>query len=85
MGGCEHACAFDLCLCETGRINLNFCSAKPLLGHRALVWLVGFRMADFMLPGIWIKHKAAWEFGIKEEYMDEKMSRSVLGGGWPRW
>ena len=42
-----------LCLCETGRINqiLNFYSAKPLLGHRALVWLVGFRMAGFMLSG----------------------------------
>jgi len=29
-------------------LNLNFCSAKPLLGHRSLVWLVGFMMTGFM-------------------------------------
>ena len=27
------------------------CSAKPLLGHHTLVWMVGFRMAGFMLSG----------------------------------
>ena len=26
-------------------------SAKPLLEHHALVWMVGFRMAGFMLSG----------------------------------
>ena len=31
------------------------CSAKPLLGHHALVWLLGFRMAGFMLSGSGIR------------------------------
>ena len=30
-------------------------SAIPLLGHHALVWMVGFRMAGFMLSGSGIK------------------------------
>ena len=30
---------------------LNGCSAKPLLRHHALVRMVGFRMAGFMLSG----------------------------------
>ena len=30
-------------------------SAKPLLGHHALVWLLGFRMAGFMLSGSGIR------------------------------
>ena len=30
---------------------LIFCSVKPLLGHHALVWMVGFRMAGFVLSG----------------------------------
>ena len=32
-------------------LNLNGCSAKPLLGHHALVRVVGFWMAGFMLSG----------------------------------
>ena len=31
------------------------CNAKPLLGHHALVWLLGFRMAGFMLSGSGIR------------------------------
>ena len=31
------------------------CSAKPLLGHHALVWLLGFRMAALMLSGSGIR------------------------------
>ena len=35
--------------------SLLCCSAKPLLGHHALVWMVGFRMAGFMLSGSGIR------------------------------
>ena len=31
------------------------CSARPLLGHHALVRVVGFRMAGFMLSGSGIR------------------------------
>ena len=30
-------------------------SAKPLLGHHALVWMVGFRMAGFKVSGSGIR------------------------------
>ena len=36
-------------------LNLNCLSAKPLLGHHALVKVVGFRMAGFMLSGSGIR------------------------------
>ena len=36
-------------------LKLNRFSAKPLLGHHALVWVVGFRMAGFMLSGSGIR------------------------------
>ena len=46
----------------TGRIYrielfliLIVCSTKPLLGHHALVRVVGFRMAGFMLSGSGIR------------------------------
>ena len=35
--------------------RLNGCSAKPLLGHHALVSVVGFRVAGFMLSGSGIR------------------------------
>ena len=38
-----------------GFLILNDCSAKPLLGHHALVRVVGFRMAGFMLSGSGIR------------------------------
>ena len=31
------------------------CNAKPLLGHHALVWMVGFSMAGFRLSGSGIR------------------------------
>ena len=34
---------------------LMVCSTKPLLGHHALVRVVGFRMAGFMLSGSGIR------------------------------
>ena len=34
---------------------LMICSTKPLLGHHALVRVVGFRMAGFMLSGSGIR------------------------------
>ena len=34
---------------------LIVCSTKPLLGHHALVRVVGFRMAGFMLSGSGIR------------------------------
>ena len=43
---------------------LIVCSTKPLLGHHALVRVVGFRMAGFMLSGSGIRvcvHVAVWE------------------------
>ena len=45
---------FDL-KSEFGDFFLLCCSAKPLLGHHALVWLLGFRMAGFMLSGSGIR------------------------------
>ena len=36
-------------------LNLIFYSAKPLLGHHALVLLVGFRVAGFVLSGSGIR------------------------------
>ena len=36
-------------------LNLNCFSAKPLLGHHALVRVAGFRMAGFMLYGSGIR------------------------------
>ena len=36
-------------------LNLNRFSAKPLLGHHALVWVVGFRMAGVVLSGSGIR------------------------------
>ena len=46
------------CLSHPGIVHiqiLNGCSAKPLRGHHALVWMVGFRMAGFMLSGSGIR------------------------------
>ena len=45
---------------QTGEVNhvilkLNRFSANPLLGHHALVLMVGFRMAGFMLSGSGIR------------------------------
>ena len=36
-------------------VILNRYSARPLLGHHALVWMVGFRMAGFILSGSGIR------------------------------
>ena len=38
-----------------GFLILIVCSTKPLLGHHALVRVVGFRMAGFMLSGSGIR------------------------------
>ena len=47
----------DLTLCMTLILILILmvCSSKPLLGHHALVRVVGFRMAGFMLSGSGIR------------------------------
>ena len=47
-------------LCEIDLLRHNIlilivCSTKPLLGHHALVRVVGFRMAGFMLSGSGIR------------------------------
>ena len=39
----------------TSSVFLIVCSTKPLLGHHALVRVVGFRMAGFMLSGSGIR------------------------------
>ena len=44
-------------------------TAKPLLGHHALVWMVGFRMAGFMLS----------ESGIRVFVLGN------MGLGWGGW
>jgi len=51
---------------QSFQILLFFCSAKPLLslGHHALVWLVGFRIAGFMLSGSGIRlYLGIWDYG----------------------
>jgi len=44
-----HACYWNR------NLHLNCFSAKPLLGHHALVRMVVFRMAGFMLSGSGIR------------------------------
>ena len=45
----------SFCLILILILILIVCSTKPLLGHHALVRVVGFRMAGFMLSGSGIR------------------------------
>ena len=52
------------------------CSAKPLLGHHALVWLLGFRMAGFMLSGSGIRVFVLGNtYGIRVGWMGKSTSQ----------
>ena len=52
--------ASNICVPDEGYIYIfdsdsDGCNARPLLGHHALVRVVGFRMAGFMLSGSGIR------------------------------
>ena len=52
-------------------------------GHHALVWLVGFKMAGFMLSGTGIRMfvLGKWDYGIRVEWMEKRIAHAVLGEG----
>ena len=55
-------------------------SAKSLLGHHALVWMVGFRMAGFMLSGSGIRVFVLGNMGL--EWGGWGKVQVNDGGGW---
>ena len=59
----------------TQKLILICYSAKPLLGHYTLVWVVGFRTAGFMLSGSGIRVFVLGNMGYGEKY------KSVMGEG----
>ena len=50
-------------------------------GHYALVWLVGFKMAGFMLSGTGIRMfvLGKWEYGIRVEWMGNGQDMQCWG------
>ena len=65
-----YSCIFLFLLC---------CSAKPLLGPHALVWMVGFRMAGFMLSGSGIRVFVLGNMGLG--WVDGEKYQSIMGEG----
>ena len=57
---------------------LIFCTAKSLLGHHALVWMVVFQDGWLHVIWKWNKSVSAWEYGIMVG-VDGKTYMSVMG------
>ena len=71
LKGCNNLGQFLLC-----------CSAKPLLGHHALVWLLGFRMAGYMLSGSGMRIFVLGNMGLGWGKVQINDGGGVVGLGW---